>query len=55
MQGVKILNVVFLLSYQEIYIEVVIDQGLNFDEENVQEGGLNICWNERVISMLGFY
>lgn len=55
MQGAKTLNAVSLPSYQETYIEAVIDQGPNSDEENAQEGGLNICWNERAISMLGFY
>lgn len=43
------------LIYYETYIEAVIDQGPNSDEVTVQEGGLNIHWNERAISILLFY
>lgn len=37
------------------HTEAIIDWGPNSDEVNAREGGLNICWNEGGISMLGFY
>lgn len=35
--------------------KAIIDWGLNSDEVNDCEGGLNMRWHERGISMLGFY
>lgn len=52
---INCLNAVSVSSYYKTHTKAIIGGGANSDESNSRERGWNIWWNERDISMLGFY